>query len=40
MTALQVTGKKKYCVHVRTYKKVGKATYYSPWSKAKVVKTL
>ena len=30
---------KKYWVHVRTYKKVGKATYYSSWSKAKTVTT-
>lgn len=29
---------KKYYVQVRTYKKAGKATYYSAWSKAKTVK--
>lgn len=29
---------KKYYVQVRTYKKVGNATYYSAWSKAKAVK--
>ena len=31
--------KKKYYVRVRTYMKVGGATYYSPWSAAKKVKT-
>ena len=31
--------KKKYFVRIRTYKKVGKITYYSGWSKAKSVKT-
>ena len=31
--------KKTYYVRVRTYKKVGKITYYSTWSKAKAVKT-
>lgn len=30
---------KKYYVRVRTYKKVGKAKYYSSWSSAKSVKT-
>ena len=28
-----------YYVHIRTYKKIGNATYYSTWSKAKKVKT-
>ena len=31
--------KKKYFVRIRTYKKVGKFTYYSGWSKAKSIKT-
>lgn len=31
--------KKTYYVKIRTYKKVGKITYYSPWSKVKTVKT-
>ena len=31
--------KKRYYVRVRAYKKVGKTTYYSAWSKAKAVKT-
>lgn len=31
--------KKQYYIRVRTYKKIGKATYYSKWSKAKAVKT-
>ena len=35
----KLKGNKKYYVQVRTYKKVGKKTYYSPWSKAKTVKT-
>ena len=30
---------KKYYVRIRTYKKVGKAKYYSKWSSAKSVKT-
>ncbi len=30
---------KRYYVQVRTFKKVGKTTYYSNWSKAKAVKT-
>ena len=41
-TSLKVSklkGGKKYYVQVRTYKKVGKAKYYSDWSKAKAVKT-
>lgn len=41
-TSLKVSklkGGKKYYVQVRTFKKVGKKTYYSPWSKAKAVKT-
>lgn len=29
---------KKYYLKIRTFKKVGKETYYSPWSKAKSVK--
>lgn len=40
--SLKVTklkGKKKYYVQVRTYTKVGKAKYYSAWSKTKTVKT-
>jgi hypothetical protein len=32
-------GKKIYYVRIRTYKKVGKAVYYSEWSTAKAVKT-
>ena len=35
----KLKAKKKYYVQVRAYKKVGKATYYSSWSKAKAVKT-
>ena len=35
----KLKAKKKYYIQVRTYKKVGKATYYSSWSKAKTVKT-
>ncbi|MEY8459927.1 fibronectin type III domain-containing protein [Eggerthellaceae bacterium 24-137] len=35
----KLKAKKTYYVQVRTYKKVGKATYYSAWSKAKAVKT-
>ena len=31
--------KKKYYIRIRAYKKVGKKTYYSSWSKAKSVKT-
>ena len=41
-TSKKVTGLKggkKYWVHIRTYKKVGNITYYSPWSKTKTVKT-
>ena len=35
----KLKAKKKYYVRVRSYKKVGKTTYYSSWSKAKTVKT-
>jgi len=35
----KLKAKKTYYVQVRTYKKVGKATYYSAWSKAKSAKT-
>ncbi len=35
----KLKGKKKYYVRVRTYKKVGKKTYYSKWSAKKSVKT-
>ena len=35
----KLKAKKKYYVRIRTYKKVGKLTYYSPWSKAKTVTT-
>lgn len=35
----KLKAKKKYYVRVRSYKKVGKTTYYSGWSKAKTVKT-
>ena len=38
-TSLKVKKHKKYYVRVRTYKKVGKAKYYSSWSSAKSVKT-
>lgn len=37
-TITKLTSKKKYYVRIRTYKKVGKTTYYSSWSKAKSVK--
>ncbi len=39
LTVTKLKGGKKYYVQVRTYKKVGKAKYYSSWSKAKAVKT-
>jgi hypothetical protein len=32
-------GKKTYYVRIRTYKKVGKAVYFSEWSTAKAVRT-
>ena len=35
----KLKGKKKYYVRVRTYKKVSGATYKSPWSKTKTIKT-
>ncbi len=35
----KVAGNKKYYVRVRTFKTVGKAKYYSSWSKVKAVKT-
>ncbi|MEY8459660.1 leucine-rich repeat protein [Eggerthellaceae bacterium 24-137] len=35
----KLKGNKKYYVQVRTFKKAGKKTYYSSWSKAKAVKT-
>ena len=35
----KLKAKKKYYIRVRSYKKVGKTTYYSGWSKAKTVKT-
>lgn len=38
-TVSKLRGKKKYYVRVRAYKKIGKATYYSAWSKTKSVKT-
>ena len=41
-TSKKVTGLKggkKYWVRIRTYKKVGSTTYYSPWSKTKTVTT-
>lgn len=38
-TIKKLKAKKKYYVKVRTYKKVGKTTYYSPWSKKKTVIT-
>lgn len=38
-TVKKLSKKKKYYVRVRTYKKVGKAYYYSSWSKAVSVKT-
>ena len=41
-TARKVTGlkaKTRYYVRVRTYMTVGGKTYYSPWSKAKVIRT-
>ena len=40
LTELGVPWKnKKYYVRIRTYKKVGSATYYSAWSPAKTVTT-
>lgn len=38
-TIKKLKAKKKYYVHVRTYKKVGTVKYYSSWSKTKSVKT-
>ena len=35
----KLKGKTKYYVHVRTYKTVNGANFYSPWSKTKSVKT-
>ena len=35
----KLKAKKKYYVRARSYKKVGKRTYYSSWSKTKTVKT-
>lgn len=35
----KLKGGKKYYVKIRTYKTVGGATYYSPWSKVKTVTT-
>ena len=32
-------GGKKYYVHIRTYKKIGDITYYSPWSGYRTVTT-
>ncbi|MDO5589784.1 MAG: leucine-rich repeat protein [Lachnospiraceae bacterium] len=37
-TIKKLTKNKRYYVRIRTYKKVGKTTYYSKWSKAKSVK--
>ena len=34
----KLKSKKKYYVRIRTYLKIGKTTYYSPWSKKKAVK--
>lgn len=42
-TSRTITGLKagkKYFVHVRTYKKIGKTTYYSAWSKTKTATTM
>lgn len=36
----KLKGGKKYFVRIRTYKTAGGKNYYSPWSKAKTVKTL
>ena len=38
-TIKKLTGKKKYYARIRTYKKIGKTTYYSSWSKSKYVTT-
>lgn len=35
----KLKGGKKYYVSIRTYKKVGNITYYSPWSKSRTVTT-
>ncbi|MBO5994775.1 MAG: fibronectin type III domain-containing protein, partial [Firmicutes bacterium] len=38
----KITGlkaKTTYYVRVRTYKKIGRTTYYSPWSAVKNIKT-
>lgn len=37
-TIKKLKSKKKYYVRVRTYKKIGKTTYYSTWSKSKSTK--
>lgn len=39
LTVKKLKKHKKYYVRVRTYKKVGKAKYYSGWSSAKSIKT-
>ena len=42
-TSAKATGlkaNKKYYVKIRTYKKIGKVIYYSPWSKSIIKKTL
>ena len=36
-TVKSLKGGQKYWVHVRTYKKIGKTTYYSSWSAAKAI---
>lgn len=38
-TISKLSAKKKYYIRIRTYKTVGKAKYYSAWSKAKTVTT-
>ena len=39
LTVKKLKKHKKYYVRVRTYKKVGKAKYYSGWSSTKSIKT-
>ena len=38
-TIKKLKRKKVYYVRIRTYKKIGGTTYYSPWSSARSVRT-
>ena len=39
LTIGKLKSKKKYYIRIRTYKKIGTAYYYSPWSKKRSIKT-